>query len=80
MREERAATVICNMTHSDEASTKAHIFISIQLVLIGLAHRTTFRRLTGKSLCMLGCNYSTYRQSCNVTIAVANRSRFSVML
>lgn len=48
MREERAATVICNMTHSDEASTKAHIFISIQLVLIGLAHRTTFRRLTAQ--------------------------------
>ena len=80
MREERAATVICNMTHSDEASTKAHIFISIQLVLIGLVHRTTFRRLTGKSLCILGCSYSTYRQCCNVTIAVANRSRFSVML
>ena len=80
MREERAATVICNMTHSDETSTKAHIFISIQLVLIGLVHRTTFRRLTGKSLCILGCSYSTYRQCCNVTIAVANKFRFSVML
>ena len=54
MREERAVTEICNMTRSDEVNTKAHIFVSIQLVLIGLAHCPTFRRLTGKSLCMLG--------------------------
>ena len=80
MREERAVTEICNMTRSDEVTTKAHIFVSIQLALISVAHHPTFRRFTGKSLCMPGCSYSTYRQYFNVTIAVANRSRLSVIL
>ena len=44
------------ITHSREASTKVHVFMSTQPVFIHLVHRPTSGMLRGKS-CMSGYSY-----------------------
>ena len=71
-QEARCYTEVCDGTRSQDASTKVHVFVSMQVDFIDFMHYPIFRKFGGNSSCMLGCSCSTCKQCHDETVTIVN--------